>query len=97
MNLIDKDELYARKFKSTSKRMDLFVAYKSGWNDAVDAIIENAPTIETEPIRHGKWLFNGYQTKCSVCDDVIELEVGQKWNSPYCPNCGAKMEEVNND
>lgn len=49
MRPIDADKLYTHKFKSASERMDLSVEYMAGWNDAIDAIIENAPTIEPAP------------------------------------------------
>lgn len=57
------------------------------------------PTVDAEPIRHGHWItglcfsqgiydYPEYDKKCSVC---------QKYSrdfSTYCPNCGAKMDEV---
>lgn len=98
MRLIDADELIDHKFKSASERMDLSVAYMKGWNDAIDSIDENAPTIEAEPIRHGHWTRIGHiETwvvyKCSMCENqTID-------NGNYCPNCGAKMDlnEVNDE
>lgn len=56
--------------------------------------IENAPTIEAEPVRHGRWIkkqekdtFAGYlySYKCSECGRI------EKCKEPYC-NCGAKMD-----
>ena len=56
--------------------------------------IQNAPTIEAEPVRHGRWierrdelrgLFNGWE--CSKCKQFI---FGEKLNS--CPGCRAKMD-----
>lgn len=45
--------------------------------------------------RHGKWIgapLAGYATvRCSECGDVFFENTG-RWH--YCPNCGAKMEEV---
>ena len=76
----------------------------AGFLLAINDVIE-APTIEAEPVRHGKWIgkpirhgewigkpIGGYsRVRCSVCDDVF-LENNGKWN--YCPHCGAKMDEV---
>lgn len=50
-----------------------------------------APTIDAEPVRHGKWEWkkyaNGYETwECSVCRSPM---ITRFW---YCPNCGAKMD-----
>lgn len=60
--------------------------------------IRNEPTIDAEPVRHGKWIgkpIGGYSTvRCSECGDVF-LENNGKWN--YCPSCGAKMDEEEND
>ena len=57
--------------------------------------IDEAPTIEAEPVRHGRWIgkpIAGYSTvRCSACGDVF-LENNGKWK--YCPHCGAKMDEV---
>ena len=56
---IDGDALNSIKFHSlpythiTPSDADA-ESYKRGWNDAIDSIIENAPTIETER-KKGKW------------------------------------------
>ena len=56
--LIDANELWKHKFKSASERMDLNVAYMEGWNDAIDSIVENAPTVDAVEVvrcRDCKW------------------------------------------
>ena len=47
-----------------------------------------APTVEAEPVKHGKWLDNRHTDTavCSVCGAVYGDETS------YCPKCGAKME-----
>ena len=57
-------------------------------------MIDDAPTIEAEPVRRGKWEtrneYSWYSIYCSVCG---------KWQTSrtkYCPDCGAKM-EVNDE
>lgn len=61
--------------------------------------IDNAPTIEAEEVRHGKWIvekvpYEKQLTKftCSECGDNFETvsEVAKKFR--YCRSCGAKME-----
>lgn len=59
--------------------------------------IRNAPAIDAEPVRHGRWLYNSYPTVwyghgeppewvCSECEE-------RAYNTyDYCPNCGAKMD-----
>ena len=57
--------------------------------------IADAPTINTAPVRHGRWIekqekdtFAGYlySYECSECGRVKQRK------EPYCPNCGAKMD-----
>lgn len=54
-------------------------------------IIKELPSADTE--RHAHWLFMGDVgvTKCSKCDWSI-CECLNDYE--YCPNCGAKMDEV---
>lgn len=51
---------------------------------------------DVAPVRHGRWIEQEKYTfgtfyDCSICDNRI-LDNGHSWN--YCPNCGAKMDEV---
>ena len=57
-------------------------------------ILQEAPTIEAEPVRHGQWMIkqhkifgNSYDYVCSVCGCDYALA---EYN--YCPHCGAKMD-----
>lgn len=67
-------------------------AYERGWNDAIDAIIESAPTADVMERKHGKWemkwhsFFRQDVPCCSVCHKCAALR------TPVCPNCGARME-----
>lgn len=54
--------------------------------------IDNAPTIDSEPVVHGHWeeCSNELNKKCSNCGKVI----GDIYSKPkYCEYCGAKMAE----
>lgn len=62
-------------------------------------IVMEQPGIDAEPVRHGKWWRYPLEQlgfpehvymmrQCSECKKVFD----QKWN--YCPNCGAKMNNV---
>lgn len=47
---------------------------------------------QAEPVRRGRWLINKEDgwisiAPCSVCGGVQDIDF------PYCPNCGARMEE----
>ena len=57
-------------------------------------IIE-APTIEAEPVKHGRWIavpssdmVTGKAYECSECR---KMRFGS-FKPNYCPNCGAKMD-----
>lgn len=54
--------------------------------------IENAPTIEAEPVKHGHWILrkadSGFHTDCVCSECKRKHAIG--WD--YCPNCGAKMD-----
>lgn len=57
------------------------------------------PTIEAEPVRHGRWERQEedglYWYECSVCGEPTVKKYAKKYGynyfSHYCPNCGAKM------
>lgn len=57
-----------------------------------------------DPVKHGHWVEvqRIHETdhtaicECSLCGDTVWVYDGQRaWN--YCPNCGAKMNEVMNN
>jgi len=60
-------------------------------------MIADAPTIDAEPVRHGKWectyLPNGFllEQTCSECGLTFEEPSGVDYN--YCPQCGCRMDE----
>ena len=98
MRLIDKDELL-EKIKGISHYDDFDVLIVD-WEDMI-ICIDNAPTIDAEPVRHGKWevheAFGYMDMTCSVCGWLYEYDLGleEEWN--FCPHCGAKMDEVNDE
>ena len=49
------------------------------------------PTIEAEPVRHGRWEPTPEYDSCwcSCCKKQYTGFFASDWN--YCPNCGAKM------
>ena len=66
----------------------------------VKELIDKAPTIEAEPIRHSHWDDDSvmFYRKCPECGRCVEwnknifLDGNGEYN--FCPNCGAKMNEV---
>ena len=72
------------------------------WVDDMRCEIEDAPVADVAPVVRGHWLtwdekFPGNAVGknlgvfCSVCGNHSD------YSSPYCANCGAKMDEEEND
>lgn len=56
-------------------------------------MIESLPTVDAEPVRHGRWIRDDFGAKCDACGlYAYRDKFDQPWESPYCPNCGAKMD-----
>lgn len=57
--------------------------------------------IETEPMRHGHWDCKGFEpVRCSVCGITVDAINGIPWaikGFKFCPHCGAKMDEVEDE
>ena len=90
MRLVDADELIERAYR---ERLDS--------RELIAQMIESAPTVEP---KHGHWIEvqrihekdHTAICECSLCGDTVWVYDGQRaWN--YCPNCGAKMDEVRED
>lgn len=77
---------------------------ESEWNQGVKEglllaklDVDEAPTIEAEPTRHGKWIYKEFEPskvgyyECSECGYVAFNEKV----CHYCYNCGARMEIAN--
>lgn len=97
MRLIDADALVVN--------IALYMTENAYINDtALDVLkmvakwTNEAPTIETEPVRHGEWVpypSDSYR-KCSVCGiEYSRYEMILKHK--FCPNCGAKMDGKENE
>lgn len=76
------------------KRTELYVT-----NEA----IAKQPTIDAEPVRHGKWDkgTDSHWHICEECGAEVDISMGTGvWvegvelrELKYCPNCGARMDE----
>ena len=69
-----------------------------------DTIIDLQPTVDAEPVEHGRWIHDKWSEKrhdynCSLCGcritgvDPFSLSATAFY---YCPECGANMDEVEN-
>ena len=70
-----------------------------GANCDAQQMIENAPTIEAEPVRHGRWVYADkiggmMHYSCTSCKsdgkECIADENEITWFK-FCPKCGARM------
>ena len=69
-------------------------AYQIGWNNAIEAVMENEPTADVVERKKGEWIFNPTDAiemmftkpKCSECG----FESADGGN--FCSNCGAEMQ-----
>ena len=87
MRLIDADKL----------KSELFDADWMMDNDEhmVEKIVGRQPTVDAEPVRHGRWIKGGYacgeaEWKCSECHEIDWRTSISRFK--YCPFCGAKMD-----
>lgn len=89
MRLIDADAL----------KEQINIMQSLGASIPIMHMIENAPTMEP---KHGHWTDNGHIGRrrwCSVCGGIAFEEyddcgLAEVTETDYCPNCGAKMDEV---
>ena len=61
-------------------------------------LIEDAPTVDAVEVVHGRWnekvdMVESYLADCTeVFYECSVCECANIGESPYCPNCGAKMD-----
>ena len=96
MKLIDKEALLKRM--QNDPLFDLVEGY------GVSGVINAEPTVDAEPVRHGKWKqwdSYGFEDtyKCTACGESFVLIEGTPITNgyKYCPNCGAKMDVERKD
>lgn len=90
MRLIDADALN----KETRKQLEsLHIRNWEGIGTCLNAI-HNAPTIDAEPVRRGRWLHRRVYDEFSYkdCFRCSECRLTLDYESNYCPICGAKMD-----
>ena len=60
-------------------------------------ILGNFPTADVAPVVHGEWITIDGISRCSECGYIpaYDSAIDDLFYSPYCPNCGAKMDRRN--
>lgn len=62
--------------------------------------IDNFPTADVAPVRHGEWVEEDTAITCPICtrsyDTDFEIKRSVVLRFKYCPECGAKMGGENN-
>lgn len=99
MRLINADEIQYTKDWVVTDKIPKVGGYKAKaiyrvTKEEIDAM----PTVDAVPVVHGRWIYHpdwqadgecGYE--CSECGRGVEVDYA------YCPNCGAKMNEEDNE
>lgn len=84
MRLIDADAVWERYHKEY-RQQDIYDGMQD--KDWLERCINEAPTVDAEPTRYGKWIEVGsLSCRCDQCGCKNNRE------SNYCPNCGARMD-----
>lgn len=85
--------------EETIRRIDLFIEGGSVFKSVLRSIkrlINNVPTADVVEVVHGEWELAGEQfhiEKVYLCTACRNYEAwGEYEKTPYCPNCGAKMD-----
>ena len=98
MRLIDADAL-VETFEKNAR-----IAARFGSNAPAFRYLElafavnNAPTVDAVPARHGKWIrtgrpniYGGTELECNLCKDRVMVQDVSREH--YCRNCGARMDK----
>lgn len=88
--LIEKYTVVIRKDADEKLKTEIAVLLKD---------IEEQPTIDAEPVRHGKWIrqtdtrFGEMLNDILICSECnVAFSTVKMIRRSYCPNCGARMD-----
>lgn len=61
---------------------------------AISIYVDGMPTINAEPVRHGKWISqnNSSHKFCESCGVGFNIHFYEENDYRFCPYCGAKMD-----
>ena len=81
-------EYSANDMLTSGKDAAMKWGYKADGVEDVLKLIIDAPIIKAEPIKRGRWLPHKI-TASSICSECRRVFADE---TPYCPNCGARMD-----
>lgn len=63
---------------------------------AAEQLLDEIPAADVAPVVHGRWVTH-YRSGTPVAEGYVSTccDMWNKRKSPYCPNCGAKMDGGN--
>jgi Zn finger protein HypA/HybF involved in hydrogenase expression len=96
MRLIEIDDVI-KKLNDAERRMDMRGLYRISVEiRSICSAIKQLPTVDAEPVRHGKWMEKRETSKFHVryfeCSECRAASYRYQARMNYCPNCGAKMD-----
>ena len=88
MRLIDADLLKRKpeEYAEITKDWEVTVKLETILNKFL-RWIDTEQTVDVEPVKHGRWIFEGGKWYCSECRFRLRTNILQPHN--YCANCGS--------
>ena len=91
--LEDAEERYCLPCKGAGKDHN-GLKCRACWVDDMCGDIIGTPAADVAPVRHGQWEYGDYYDIGDVCSECLWDSQMVQPSYRYCPNCGAKMDEV---
>ena len=87
------DRVFVRGYIDEIRKDTVIIRNAGGYFGTIpsEVITGELPSAQPDPQRTGRWIIKPHiynVAYCSECD--FELHIN---DTPYCPNCGARMEE----
>lgn len=91
--IAEMEDLARKRVLDMPTNSPCYMIYVAQLNErtALKHVIADAPTIEAEPVVHGRWIFgNANHREYMKCSECLHSQT-PTGVFVYCPNCGAKM------
>lgn len=86
----------AREWRDETQDEEIKIRAEQAFGTFIECAlrVKNAPTIEAEPVRHGRWNYRHEDDwcYCTACGTDAEGSDGECLETDYCPHCGARMD-----